>query len=223
MRDTSKADASNAAEGPSVGAPQSHLALVKHNGRASDGIPDKPAIAAQRSAEIESESSNTPGPNRAKLDKLPPTHAIGVAMFSSHVNDYYAAVVLIASIVLLALLPSGVPAKRASVVDCPERETDFETRQSLVRQELDALHDVDSEIDESPRSTVPVASAFAAGVTPLSLKAIFMLNFVLWVSLAMGFSAYAKGYLRKTREPIGLLVLQGTIGIAVLGLSLIHI
>ena len=33
----------------------------------------------------------------------------------------------------------------------------------------------------------------------------------------MDFSAYAKGYLRKTREPIGLLVLQGTIGIAVLG------
>ena len=45
---------------------------------------------------------------------------------------------------------------------------------------------------------------------------IFMLNFVMWVSLAMGFSGYGKAYLRDTHDPIGLLVLQGATGAVVL-------
>ncbi|CBN78930.1 putative phosphate/phosphoenolpyruvate translocator precursor protein (ISS) [Ectocarpus siliculosus] len=47
-------------------------------------------------------------------------------------------------------------------------------------------------------------------------KLLFVLNFFLWIGLAVTFSAYSKRYLRDTHDPIGLLVLQGVTGVVVL-------
>ncbi len=58
----------------------------------------------------------------------------------------------------------------------------------------------------------PQAAARAEG----SSKLVFVINFVLWVLLAMTFNAYSKVYLRATANPIGLVILQGAMGIAVL-------
>lgn len=48
-------------------------------------------------------------------------------------------------------------------------------------------------------------------------KVVLAVDFVVWVSLAVGFSVYGKGYLRETRDPAGLLALQGLTGVLVLG------
>ncbi|CAM9950993.1 unnamed protein product, partial [Sphacelaria rigidula] len=41
-------------------------------------------------------------------------------------------------------------------------------------------------------------------------------DFVAWILTAIGFSAYGKSYLRDTRDPLGLLALQGLTGVVVL-------
>ncbi|CAM9845666.1 unnamed protein product, partial [Sphacelaria rigidula] len=47
-------------------------------------------------------------------------------------------------------------------------------------------------------------------------RAALAVDFVTWVSLAIGSSAYGKSYLRDTRDPLGLLALQGLTGVVVL-------
>lgn len=49
-----------------------------------------------------------------------------------------------------------------------------------------------------------------------SSKLVFVINFALWVLLAMTFNAYSKAYLRATANPIGLVILQGAMGVVVL-------
>lgn len=43
-------------------------------------------------------------------------------------------------------------------------------------------------------------------------EVIFVVNFILWIALAVTYSSYSKFYLRNTHDPVGLLVLQGTTG-----------
>lgn len=50
----------------------------------------------------------------------------------------------------------------------------------------------------------------------LRSETVFVLNFALWVGLAVMFSVYSKSYLENTHDPAGLLVLQGTTGFVVL-------
>lgn len=45
---------------------------------------------------------------------------------------------------------------------------------------------------------------------------VLMLNFALWIALAVMFTMYSKCYLQTTRDPTGLLILQGTAGAVVL-------
>ncbi|CAM9123574.1 unnamed protein product [Ectocarpus fasciculatus] len=67
------------------------------------------------------------------------------------------------------------------------------------------------------RRSVSGGKSVAQATSPSrSSKLLFVLNFVLWIGLAVTFSAYSKRYLRDTHDPIGLLVLQGATGVVVL-------
>lgn len=72
-----------------------------------------------------------------------------------------------------------------------------------------------------PSSRAPSHWALWEGVKTASREirlsnVIFALNFSLWVALAVTYSSYSKFYLRRTHDPVGLLVLQGTTGAVVL-------
>ncbi|CAN0182794.1 unnamed protein product [Ectocarpus sp. 6 AP-2014] len=70
----------------------------------------------------------------------------------------------------------------------------------------------------SPAQRSPAAkqSGFPATKKGLPLNLLFALNFILWIALAVAFSRYSKSYLRDTQDPVGLLVLQGSVGVVVL-------
>eukprot|EP00904_Undaria_pinnatifida_P001180 jgi/Undpi1/11062/HiC_scaffold_30.g13360.m1 len=192
------------------------------------------ASAAYGSPDIGSGfSSKLPVVSRwADANKPPPTlEGDGGSIYFSAVNDYVAVILLLASIAFLALLPSLGGAVRRSSSEGGGLQTEAVVLGACsvhVQQELDARCKADSELGGAgfaDRSSALAARAPSAGTMgnsskmgaiASSSKMLFMLNFVIWVSLAMAFSAYAKAYLRETREPIGLVVLQGTVGVVVL-------
>ena len=53
-------------------------------------------------------------------------------------------------------------------------------------------------------------------VCEVSPTVVFIVNFGLWIILAMAFNAYSKAYVKATANPIGLVVLQGATGVLVL-------
>ncbi|CAM9460321.1 unnamed protein product [Ectocarpus sp. 8 AP-2014] len=130
-------------------------------------------------------------------------------------DDYMAATLLLGVVVGLALLPSGGTARKAShdglFVGGAVAESGRGTA-SRAPCDGDSLTSGGSELCVSPTRSAGSASGIAA--TPSSM--LFMLNFAVWVSLAIGFSGYGKAYLRDTRDPVGLLVLQGAVGVVVL-------
>ncbi|CAM9193464.1 unnamed protein product [Ectocarpus sp. 13 AM-2016] len=128
-------------------------------------------------------------------------------------DDYMAATLLLGVVVGLAFLPSGGTARKASndgpLVGGAVVESGRGTA-SRAPCDGDSLTSGGSEL--SPTRSVGAAGGIAA--TPSRM--LFMLNFAVWVSLAIGFSGYGKAYLRDTRDPVGLLVLQGAVGVVVL-------
>ncbi|CAN0183456.1 unnamed protein product [Ectocarpus sp. 6 AP-2014] len=70
----------------------------------------------------------------------------------------------------------------------------------------------------SPTQRRPAAkqSGFPATKKGPSPNLLFALNFILWIALAVAFSRCSKSYLRDTQDPVGLLVLQGSVGVVVL-------
>ncbi len=54
-------------------------------------------------------------------------------------------------------------------------------------------------------------------ISALFSTMVFFINFTLWIILAMAFNAYSKAYVRATANPVGLVVLQGAVGVFVLG------
>ncbi|CAN0563179.1 unnamed protein product, partial [Ectocarpus sp. 12 AP-2014] len=70
----------------------------------------------------------------------------------------------------------------------------------------------------SPAQRSPGAkqSGFPATKKGPPFNLLFALNFTLWIALAVAFSRYSKSYLRDTQDPVGLLVLQGSVGVVVL-------
>ncbi|CAN0497901.1 unnamed protein product, partial [Ectocarpus sp. 12 AP-2014] len=130
-------------------------------------------------------------------------------------DDYMAATLLLGVVVGLAFLPSGGTARKAShggpfvggAVAESERGTAYRAP-----CDGDSLTSGGSELYVSPTRSAGAAGGVAA--TPSRM--LFMLNFAVWVSLAIGFSGYGKAYLRDTRDPVGLLVLQGAVGVVVL-------
>ncbi|CAB1098846.1 unnamed protein product [Ectocarpus sp. CCAP 1310/34] len=130
-------------------------------------------------------------------------------------EDYMAATLLLGVVVGLAFLPSGGTARKAShdgpFVGGAVAESGRGTA-SRAPCDGDSLTSGGSELCVSPTRSAGAASGIAA--TPSRM--LFMLNFAVWVSLAIGFSSYGKAYLRDTRDPVGLLVLQGAVGVMVL-------
>ena len=191
---------------------------------------------AHGSSKIGSESSKTLVLEQIDTNIMPPplppatpTLRDAGASYSLIVNDYVAAMLLLAAIVFLALLPPSGGTTRRAPADGGFSETEPAlgacSAHTHVQQELliDSRYKGDSELgagtstNSAERSTAFAVRAPAVGATmSTSPKMLFLLNFVMWVSLAMAFSAYAKAYLRETREPIGLVALQGTTGVAVL-------
>ncbi|CAM9695268.1 unnamed protein product, partial [Scytosiphon promiscuus] len=140
-------------------------------------------------------------------------------------DDCLVAVLLVAAVVGLALLPSGGAPRRASAShdDLVGKDAGFDSvrdAKSHAQRDGDSRTSSDSEVSVASKrspSALPGHSTDASvRVVATSSKMIFMLNFAMWVSLYMGFSAYGKAYLLDTRDPIGLLVLQGATGVVVL-------
>ncbi len=134
-------------------------------------------------------------------------------------HDCVAAILLIAAIVGLTLLPSGGAARQPSCGSAAAKEVGEgggKTKPHICGEADSRTSNSSGLVSERPavRSVRPAGAA--PGVAVTSSKMVFMLNFVMWVSLAMGFSGYGKAYLRETEDPIGLLVLQGGTGAAVL-------
>ena len=225
--DASEPDGPNASRASSAKASQSHKALPKGNGSLSRGIPEKqhndvrdtvPTMTAHYASDTEADPFTGTDPDGAGANRQLPTSVDGGIVSYLGVNDYYAAIILLASIALLAVLPSGGPVRHDHSERGSDPASDLGEGTDDAEVELIARNTGDSELGATGRLAAPSAerrSAVWLAVT--SSKVMFVLNFVLWVSLAMGFSAYGKGYLRDTREPIGLVVLQGLTGIVVLG------
>ncbi|CAN0506208.1 unnamed protein product, partial [Ectocarpus sp. 8 AP-2014] len=71
-------------------------------------------------------------------------------------------------------------------------------------------------LSPAQRSPGVKQSGFPATKKGPSFNLLFALNFILWIALAVAFSRYSKSYLRDTQDPVGLLVLQGSVGVVVL-------
>ncbi|CAM9285887.1 unnamed protein product [Ectocarpus fasciculatus] len=130
-------------------------------------------------------------------------------------GDYMAATLLLVVVVGLAFLPSGGTARKASHDNLFVAGAVVESGRGTPSRapcDRDSPTSGGSELCVSPTRSAGATSGIAA--TPS--KMLFMLNFAMWVSLAMGFSGYGKAYLSDTRDPVGLLVLQGAVGVVVL-------
>lgn len=66
-------------------------------------------------------------------------------------------------------------------------------------------------------SSVVHFTTYEGGDIPRVSMVKLAMDFVVWVLLAIGFSAYGKVYLNKTQDPAGLLALQGAMGVIMLG------
>lgn len=142
-------------------------------------------------------------------------------------DEFLAGTFLLVVVVGLALLPSGGSPRKASYDNLvgkdgfPGSEGGEETA-TIAPSDEDSRASSDSETGVPPRK--PSATLLArsggatAGIAAKSSKMLSMFNFAMWVSLAMGFSGYGKVYLTETRDPVGLLILQGFTGVVGLGL-----
>lgn len=175
--------------------------------------PDGPVIKiAHGKPDMESISLNTT--LRHRVDANSPSSDGGSITDALVVNDYVAAIFLLACIFAIAFLPLGGTLQRDSHENLAEQTAVVEEGgPAHVQKEM-----VISErrIGVSEASTVSLAPPAAPGFAATSSKMLFMLNFTMWVTLAMGFSVYGKYYLRDTRDPVGLVVLEGATGVVVL-------
>lgn len=229
MQATGKPDDRTAKHAFTADASPTDRAVAQPSGSASPRIPGETHTDAHRTAptskvdhsnKASKHSEHTVVTDSGDAKPQPSARDGGGVMKSFAANDYYVVILLLASIVLLSILPSGGSARHAHAEDGPDPSSHLGIGAGAddAQMELIEHHKVDSEAgDTEPATPPPTPRAPPVWAVAASSKLLFMLNFVLWVSLAMGFSAYAKGYLRETREPIGLVVLQGTTGVAVLG------
>lgn len=147
------------------------------------------------------------------------TWTLGSISAALVLNDYVAAALLLACIVGLALLPSARGARRR-----PSHHLSSENspRGDVTQKEIpaEAYGSSDSKhggsCDQSPERSPVLRVRAASGVAAASSKMLFMLNFSVWVLLAMGFGGYGKYYMSDTGDPVGLLVLEGVTGAVVL-------
>lgn len=149
------------------------------------------------------------------VNSITPTAGLATITEAFVVNDYIAAMLLLLSILGLAFLPPGGAPRRPSHDNLSGKEGP-QGGQEQVQKDVAARCGSAFELGISERSTVLLGRSTSPGVAAMPSKMLFLLNFAAWVSLATGFSAYGKSYLRETRDPVGLLVLQGVMGVIVL-------
>ncbi len=137
-------------------------------------------------------------------------------------DAYMAAATIVVAIIALVILPSG-GSPRSSSHSTPllpaKGSARGEALAPYAQPEVSctcASNDSDVGVLERPSSGRLARSARAAGVAATSSKMVFMLNFAMWMFLAMGFSGQGRTYLRETHDPVGLLFLQGATGMVVL-------
>eukprot|EP00903_Cladosiphon_okamuranus_P008894 g8514.t1 len=139
-------------------------------------------------------------------------------------NPYTASIFLVTAIVWIALVLSGGGAARrppsaklvSNDVALWDETDDVTYAQSDGGSRTSSDSDLTTLTERSPTTLRGCSDSAAAGIAATSYKRVFMLNFAAWVSLTMGFSGYGKAYLGDTRDPIGLLVLQGATGVVLL-------
>lgn len=133
-------------------------------------------------------------------------------------DDYIAVMLFISAIVGLALLPPrGLP-RRPCHGKLVAAKTDF-VGQDSIDMELGSCTSSDSELSVVSEWTLPspVRSTTATNGADATSSVIFLvLNFMIWVFLAVGFSGYCMAYLSHTHDPVGLLTLQGATGVTIL-------
>lgn len=175
---------------------------------AAQPIPDGPESPGSTKSEAEPIDSNLRVRNR------------GSSSGAWKLKRFFSTVFILLSIVVLALCPS-VGISDGSREKAPEKETAggggvFNGPRGEV--EMAERCGSDSELLEPERSPkLTVGRPAPLRITVITSKIVFVLNFSLWVLLAVGFNAYGKIYLRETRDPIGLLILQGLMGVILLG------
>lgn len=182
------------------------------------------AVHPLPAAQLATTKAATTEPEQAVVSKVFPPVEGGSISDALVVNEYVAAMLLIASIVALALLPSGGIPRRASHDLTLEKAGVGVGEEGVVSAQNDASVQKDAPCcmsesgfgDALGRSAELLVQRSTPGVAATSSKMLFMLNFAVWVFLAMGFGGYSKSYLRDTRDPVGLLILQGSMGVIVL-------
>lgn len=160
-------------------------------------------------------------PALAKSKPKIATWTLGSISAAWVLNDYVAAALLLACIVGLALLPSARSARRRpshhlSSENSPRGDV------GGIQKEISAAASGSSDSEhggscyQSPERSPVLRVRTAPGAAAASSKMLFMLNFSVWVLLAMGFGGYGKYYMSDTGDPVGLLVLEGVTGTVVL-------
>ncbi len=176
--------------------------------------------------------------------RVPPSSSPGTPSPAAARNEYLVAAWLLVAIVGLAALPSTAgavgsrqgPSESVAAKDAPPGPASAEvssasfgrprgqravTGTTSVRGEsspadLERRGGVPPKEDQEPPSAAPLSRRNRRAPASSAPLLLFLLNFALWIALAVGFSAYSKRYLRDTHDPVGLLALQGISGSVVL-------
>ncbi|CAN0377064.1 unnamed protein product, partial [Ectocarpus sp. 12 AP-2014] len=157
------------------------------------------------------ESVATPMPTISRLSAAEGTG--GTSSVKLFKDDFIAVMLFILVIVGLVLLPPrGLPGRQChGKLVAANAGT---VGQDSIDMELGSCTSSDSELSVVSEWTLPspVRSTTVANSSVIFL----VLNFTIWVFLAVGFSGYCMTYLSHTHDPVGLLTLQGATGVAIL-------
>lgn len=167
-----------------------------------------------------------------QLSKLPqPAASVMDGRISGAIVEILSAVLLVGIIVVLAVRrqraaktgvapPFTVESGRGR--RCTKNKNDLyapPAEKRLPELASDVVVAAKNPENDAQNTTAAIASTSTGNGNTIGKSSRLVLagDFAVWVSLAIGFSAYGKGYLRDTRDPVGLLVLQGATGVVVLG------
>ncbi|CBJ48453.1 hypothetical protein Esi_0002_0275 [Ectocarpus siliculosus] len=163
------------------------------------------------------ESVSMPMPTISRLSVAEATG--GTSSVKLFKDDYVAVMLFILLIVGLALLPPRrLPGRQCHGKLVAATTAGF-VGQDSIDMELGSCTSSDSELSVVSEWTLPspVRSTTVANSVDATSSVIFLvLNFTIWVFLAVGFSGYCMAYLSHTHDPVGLLTLQGATGVAIL-------
>ncbi|CAM9695197.1 unnamed protein product [Scytosiphon promiscuus] len=170
---------------------------------ASKTPPNAPALVDTKAA------GDVPTPVRGSASTTVHPYEEAISMVTLVGHDYITAVLLIAAIAGLAVLSSGGVARKPPSDKISDMEHAHGSRRRV------ASHSKSMCLEQATANPVRSAEAPPRS-TGTSSKIVFMLNFTMWVYLSMGFRRYSTACLSDTKDPAGLLVLQGAAGLVLL-------